>query len=72
MEGGSTMLIYTDLEFTGLHKDTTVISVGCISEDGRTFYGECSDYDKTQVDQWLIDNVIKGHAYAKGLYWGDI
>ena len=59
------MLIYTDLEFTGLHKDTTVISVGCISEDGRTFYGECSDYDKTQVDQWLIDNVINGLEMCK-------
>lgn len=47
-----------DSEFTGLHKDTTLISIGIISEDGRTFYAELNDYDKSQVDDWLQENVI--------------
>jgi len=32
--------IFFDTEFTGLHKDTTLISIGLIAEDGRTFYAE--------------------------------
>lgn len=60
------MKIFFDTEFTGLHKDTTLISIGLISEDGRTFYAELNDYDKTQVDEWLqanvIDNLILGES----------
>jgi len=50
--------VFFDTEFTGLHKDTTLISIGCVSEDGETFYAELTDYDKTQVDDWLEENVI--------------
>lgn len=52
------MNLYFDTEFTGLHKDTTLVSIGIISEDGRTFYAELTDYDKTQIDDWLQENVI--------------
>lgn len=52
------MRIYFDTEFTGLHKDTTLISIGIIAEDGTTFYAELSDYDKSQVDDWISDNVM--------------
>ena len=52
------MKIFFDTEFTGLHKDTTLISIGFISEDGKTFYAELNDYDKSQVDCWLQNNVI--------------
>lgn len=52
------MKIFFDTEFTGLHKDTTLISIGFISEDGKTFYAELNDYDKSQVDDWLQENVI--------------
>lgn len=51
--------IFYDLEFTGLHKDTTIISIGLTAEDGRNFYAEFNDYDKSQVDQWIKDNVCK-------------
>ena len=44
------MKIYFDTEFTGLHKDTTLISIGLVSECGKTFYGECYDYDENQID----------------------
>ena len=50
--------VFFDTEFTGLHQNTTLISIGLVSEDGRTFYAEFNDYDETQVDDWLRDNVI--------------
>lgn len=52
------MRVFFDTEFTGLHQNTTLISIGLISEDGRTFYAELTDYDKSQVDEWLEKNVI--------------
>lgn len=52
------MKVFFDTEFSGLHQNTTLISIGMISEDGRKFYAEFNDYDKTQVDSWLQENVI--------------
>jgi len=52
------MRIYFDCEFTGLHQNTTLISIGMVADDGREFYAELNDYDKTQVDDWLKENVI--------------
>jgi len=52
------MKIFFDTEFTGLHQNTTLISIGLISEDNRTFYAEFIDYDKSQVDNWIEKNVI--------------
>ena len=42
------MKIFFDTEFTGLHKDTTLISIGLIDKYGRTLYGEFSDYDESK------------------------
>lgn len=50
--------IFFDTEFTGLHQETTLISIGLISECGKTFYAEFTDYDKSQIDDWLKENVI--------------
>lgn len=52
------MKIFFDTEFTGLHQNTTLISIGLISETGKSFYAEFVDYDKSQVDDWLRENVI--------------
>ncbi len=54
--------IFFDTEFTGLHQKTTLISIGLISECGKTFYAELTDYDKSQINDWLQENVIK-HLY---------
>lgn len=53
------MKVFFDTEFTGLHQATTLVSIGCVADDGRTFYAECTDYDRAQVDDWLTDNVLK-------------
>jgi len=50
--------IFFDMEFTGLHQNTTLISIGCIADNDRTFYFEFDDYDKTQVNDWIQENVI--------------
>ena len=57
------MKIFFDTEFTGLHQNTTLISIGLVSENGKTFYAEFNDYDKSQVDEWLQENVINNLCY---------
>jgi hypothetical protein len=52
------MRIYFDTEFTGLHKDTTLISIGLVDDFNRTFYAELTDYNRLQVDEWIESNVI--------------
>ena len=57
--------IFFDTEFTGLHQNTTLISIGLISECGKTFYAELTDYDKRQIDEWLETNVISNLTLTK-------
>lgn len=52
------MNLYFDTEFTGLHKNTTLISIGIIADDGKEFYGEFTDYDESLLDDWIKKNVI--------------
>ncbi len=50
--------IFMDTEFTGLHQKTTLISIALVAETGQSFYAELNDYDKSQIDEWLEQNVI--------------
>ena len=50
--------VFFDTEFTGLHKNTTLISIGLVTEFGDRFYAELTDYDHSQIDDWLQQNVI--------------
>ena len=56
--------LFLDTEFTGLHQETTLISIGIVSEDERVFYAELNDYDKSQIDDWLQKNVIDNLLYT--------
>ena len=58
-KGRDSMKIFFDTEFTGLHKDTTLISIGLVSEDGRQFYAELTDYDLEQCNDWIEKNVLE-------------
>lgn len=51
------MKLFFDTEFTGLCKDTTLISIGLIHEF-TCFYGVCTDFDFDMVDDWIADNVV--------------
>lgn len=57
------MKLYFDKEFTGLRKDTTVISLGIVDENNRSIYAEFTDYDKSQIDPWLKKNIIDKTLY---------
>lgn len=52
------MKVFFDTEFTGLHKNTTLISIGLIAENEETFYAEFTDYDRSQCDDWIKENVL--------------
>lgn len=52
------MKVFFDTEFTGLHQQTTLISIGMVAENDQRFYAESWDYDKSQIDDWLQKNVI--------------
>ena len=53
------MKLFLDTEFTGLHKDTTLISIGIVPEyNGTPFYAELNDYNAGQVDAWIKENVV--------------
>ncbi len=54
----STTNLFIDTEFTGLHQNTTLISIGIVAANGETFYAELNDYDHTQIDDWLQENVL--------------
>jgi len=62
---------FFDLEFTGLHKKTTPISLGIVSECGKRFYAEFTDFDTTQVDEWVRDNVLKNLIYNEYVHFLD-
>lgn len=58
------MNVYFDTEFTGLVPNTTLISIGCVTETGEKFYAEFTDYNKDLCDDWIKENVIK-NLYLK-------
>ena len=69
------MKIFFDTEFTGLHQQTTLISIGLVSEDGRNFYAECYDYDPAQLNPWIAENVLAHLQFTdpamQDKTWGD-
>lgn len=52
------MVIYFDTEFTDLSKSGQLISIGLIAEDGRTFYGEVTDFDRNRCSDFVKENII--------------
>lgn len=58
------MLLFFDMEFTSLRQNTTPISIGIVSEDGKKFYAEFTDYDESQCNDWIKENVIKNLKLA--------
>jgi hypothetical protein len=62
------MRIYFDSEFTGLQQNTTLISLGIVAETEETFYAEFTDFDRSQINEWLKENVIEHleHSVLEG------
>ncbi|MEI2419069.1 hypothetical protein V6O07_02260, partial [Arthrospira platensis SPKY2] len=58
------MKLFYHTHHTGLYKGSTLISVAFIAENGVYFYAELSDYDKSQVNDWILQNVIGNLKYV--------
>jgi hypothetical protein len=56
---------FYDCEFTGLHQHTTLISIGIVSDCGREFYAESTDFDESQIDGWINRNVMSQLIYLR-------
>lgn len=59
------MNVYFDTEFTGLVKNTQLISLGCIADNGNAFYAEFTDFDQSNINEWLKLEVIPNLLFKK-------
>jgi hypothetical protein len=50
--------LFLDTEFTGLHQNTTLISLALVADTGEEFYAESTWYDETQINPWLQEHVL--------------
>lgn len=51
--------IYVDMEFTGLRRDASLISIALCTAQGHSFYAEFTDFDYSQITPWILENVLK-------------
>jgi hypothetical protein len=53
------MLIFFDTEFTSLHPEAKLISIGLIAENGQEFYAELSDtYKHSDASDFVVSDVL--------------
>ncbi|MEM6845699.1 MAG: 3'-5' exoribonuclease [Bacteroidota bacterium] len=52
-------ILFLDTEFTGLHQQSSLISLALVADDDTSFYAEFTDFDKKQVNEWIEQNVIQ-------------
>ena len=57
------MEIFFDTEFTGLFKDTELISIGLVTSRNNKFYAEINDFNNSNLDKWIKDNIISKLLY---------
>lgn len=51
--------LFLDTEFTGLHQNTTLISLALVADSGEEFYAELTDFDRDQVTPWIHEHVVQ-------------
>lgn len=66
-----TTKVFLDSEFTGLHQNSTLISLALIDENSNSFYAEFNDYDHNQVDDWIFKNVINNLLFKEDCLFKD-
>lgn len=52
------MNIYLNIQLTSQSPDAQPISIGMVSECGRTFYAEFQNFDPNRCDDWVRDNIV--------------
>ena len=63
--------VYFDTEFTGLKKNTELISIGCVARVGsdlKHFYAEIKDTNIGKLDDWIKANIIKNCLFLGKSY----
>jgi len=63
------MKYFYDTEFIEDGKTIDLISIGIISEDGRTLYCESSECDYSKADEWVKNNVLVHLKHTKNELW---
>ena len=61
--GDKDCYVYFDTEFTGLIKNSDLISIGLVNSNGNTFYAEFNDFDEKKVTPWINENVYPCLSY---------
>lgn len=59
------MKLFFDTEFSGLRKDTELLSIGIIAESGEAFYAEITDYDPRLGADIEFDNYMSAEEIYK-------
>ncbi len=62
------MKIFFDTEFTGLKKDTELLSIGLVTETWEEFYAELYDYRKWNIDSWVEENVLAHFTWENSVW----
>lgn len=62
------MNLYFDTEFTGICRNATLISIGIVAGDGKKFYAEFCDYDRSQCSDLVLRNVIGNLFLSKPMF----
>jgi hypothetical protein len=52
------MKIFIDTEFIDLEDDIDLLSLGLVREDGKTYYAELYECDKSRANEWVKHNVL--------------
>lgn len=52
------MRYWLDTEFIEDGRTIDLLSIGIVAEDGREFYAESSDTDRSRASQWVRENVL--------------
>lgn len=52
------MKIFFDTEFIEDGRTIDLISIGAVSEDGRMFYAESAECDRSRASDWVRENVF--------------
>lgn len=59
--------IFLDAEFTKLHKNADIISIGLITETDRMFYAESTSFGIGQCNDWVKENVLPNLILDDGI-----
>ena len=52
------MRVFFDTEFNESRDHLELISIGIVAEDGREFYAVSSEFDDSNVNEWVRENVL--------------